>query len=651
MNRFYPLLYDIIKNKPLFETKNADVPQIRIEDCKKVQAADGTWIDMDELDFEMESAKTAIVGQSPLFGPMIHEFRPIYTWMVDTMATDGIRLFVNPKFANDLKWEEKIFVIIHEIMHCVLNHPDRLEGRDHFKSNIAMDYEVNALIVDTMNDFNEAFINEIHGLYKKEYTNWGYEQIYSDLEDKGWPGIKPPPPPPGPGGNPPPKGSGQSPQINVGDKVKVKATGEKGIVTKINPDGTFEVDQIKEGIETPSIFSFLNESFSREELAPLKPEQKGGSGGSGGSGMPKDPDDDTEYEPSEEGDGEGDGEGEGEGEGDGGQPGQSKGGQPKGIPQGDPKGVSGGGGDFEAQSEKKKGKAKEASGGRNEGSGKGIDREGKEVEGVGGANKGQVVQDGGNTGQVVNKAKGKKIAEESGAEGKDLDTDYTAKKWKDLAKDLAARAKGNKNSGQPGSGANKALLKRINDLYGGYVQWKQLLKRYIGQALSPEDEYAWAKKRHLYKDIYIMKDREKADALDRIIIGVDTSGSMGEDTLKEALKEINGILAAKRAQEVSIVYFDTAVNHVENIKGAKLSSKYKDLVNSGGGTNHNVLFDYIKTKYNNKVSLLIILTDDDARHVNYVRPTYHRKVIWVLYDSSNKSRLKFGKTIFIDVED
>jgi len=105
MKKFYPLLKDF-----LFEGR--DLASSKIEDYGKVVAKDGTIIDMSHLKNEMESAKTAIVSQSPLFAPYVHRFTPIYTWLVPTMATDGTRLFVNPLFADKLTWEQKIFVII-----------------------------------------------------------------------------------------------------------------------------------------------------------------------------------------------------------------------------------------------------------------------------------------------------------------------------------------------------------------------------------------------------------------------------------------------------------------------------------------------------------------------------------------------------------
>lgn len=237
MNNFLEF-YPILKSNFIFEDKYEETEEMKkqkkagaealkrlkskkIEDYGIVYTKDGKAIDMSHLKREMESAKTAIVSQSPLFAPYVHHFVPIYTWLVPTMATDGTRLFVNPEFANELTWEQKIFVLIHEIMHCVLLHMERQKGRDPKLFNIAADYEINAIIIDTIDDFNEDFIKEIKGLYNKQYLNWAVEQIYEEVKKN------PPPMPPTPKGN---KGSGkgQGGQGGQGNSGGEPGEGEPG---------------------------------------------------------------------------------------------------------------------------------------------------------------------------------------------------------------------------------------------------------------------------------------------------------------------------------------------------------------------------------------------------------------------------------------
>jgi len=281
---FYPVWREYLAEEYSVKGKSNRIPFPKIDDMDKVYTINGEEIDMKHLKREMESAKTAIVSQSPLFAPYVHNFTPIYTWYVPTMATDGIRLFVNPKFANDLTWEQKIFVIIHEIMHCVLLHMERIKGRDPELYNMAADLEINPIIIDTLNDFDEAFIRDLNGLYDKKYLNQPVEAIYEDLKknppmagnsfqdnkggkegESGKSGESGDSGQPGKGGK---KGKGGGVEIEVGTKVMIRSTGEKGIVTAINPDGTYEVDIINESFY-PKLSNILFESYRREELVPI----------------------------------------------------------------------------------------------------------------------------------------------------------------------------------------------------------------------------------------------------------------------------------------------------------------------------------------------------------------------------------------------
>ena len=282
---FYPSFRNFINESKRLE---GNLPKIPTD--AKIKAADGTIIDMKILDKEMESAKTGIVSQSPLFAPYIHQFICIYTWLVPTMATDGIRIFVNPLFAYKLTWHQKIFVILHEIMHCVLLHMERGKSLDQKLFNIAGDYEINPLIVDTFEDFDETFVKNLGGLFESKYLNQPAELIYKELAKNG-----PPKMPPLPNNQENPKqdqekgqgqgqgkggGGNQPPQIEVGTKVKIRTSGEKGIVTKINPDGTFEVGPITESFYL-KFQEMIKESYTREEIIPIIEGPPSGGGGKG----------------------------------------------------------------------------------------------------------------------------------------------------------------------------------------------------------------------------------------------------------------------------------------------------------------------------------------------------------------------------------
>jgi hypothetical protein len=149
------------------------------EDYDTIKCPDGQVIDMNKLFRDQEIAKAALLHIMPWFGEVIAILKPIYTFRVKTQATDGAHLLMNPQFTYNLTPTEKVFVLAHEIMHCMLNHMRRGKDHDQERSNIAADYEVN-LWIDGVDLIKASTIQGLGGLFDEKYRGWGYERIYAD---------------------------------------------------------------------------------------------------------------------------------------------------------------------------------------------------------------------------------------------------------------------------------------------------------------------------------------------------------------------------------------------------------------------------------------------------------------------------------------
>lgn len=151
-------------------------------DYIKVPLANGKTgiIDVEKLLDDQQRAQTVLGHLIPFLGAFTGKLRTVYTFHVDTQATDGYNLLVNPWFTYNLTLEEKVFVLAHEIMHCVLNHMRRGKGHDPEKSNIAADYECNDTLADEMKIVSPSVLKGLGAYYDKKYDGWGYEKIYAD---------------------------------------------------------------------------------------------------------------------------------------------------------------------------------------------------------------------------------------------------------------------------------------------------------------------------------------------------------------------------------------------------------------------------------------------------------------------------------------
>ena len=192
----------------------------KLEDCDVVVSPfSGNTIDMKKALKSMSLAVSVLNSQYPFFSNLFRKLYIQWTFLFPTLAVDGVRLFVNPEFWNDHNIRQQVFLLMHETMHCALTHMTRAKehGFDHWKGNIAADYEVNGLMVE------DGLIkaSDMDGmLYDKKVAEekWSFERIYlSNL--------------PGP-----PRPEQQSPDFDNQDQSDQSQDGDDGDSSSSNSD-------------------------------------------------------------------------------------------------------------------------------------------------------------------------------------------------------------------------------------------------------------------------------------------------------------------------------------------------------------------------------------------------------------------------------
>lgn len=105
----------------------------------------------------------------------------------ETAATDGRRIFFSPKFLDKLSDSELDFILMHEILHVVLQHCLRQGFRNNEQFNIACDIVVNSNILLSKNMDLKAITLKKYGMSMhlapdgKEGYEYTAEQIYDML--------------------------------------------------------------------------------------------------------------------------------------------------------------------------------------------------------------------------------------------------------------------------------------------------------------------------------------------------------------------------------------------------------------------------------------------------------------------------------------
>lgn len=98
---------------------------------------------------------------------------------IETAATDGLNLIMNPDFFLGLKEKERLGLLVHEILHVALNHMSRLGDRHPVLWNMAADYVINSTVTA-----DPKYALPKGALLDTQFANKSSEQVYKILYDK-----------------------------------------------------------------------------------------------------------------------------------------------------------------------------------------------------------------------------------------------------------------------------------------------------------------------------------------------------------------------------------------------------------------------------------------------------------------------------------
>jgi predicted metal-dependent peptidase len=136
----------------------------------------------------LSKAKVALMGIPALvfFTTVLLNFKTLITRSVPTAAVDSTTIYFNPDFLMKLTPPQRVFVLLHEVMHVVFMHTCRRGERDARIWNYAGDYVINYYIRHMVELVGH--IEMPQGLYDPKYAGMTTNQVYDLL-------MQDPPPP------------------------------------------------------------------------------------------------------------------------------------------------------------------------------------------------------------------------------------------------------------------------------------------------------------------------------------------------------------------------------------------------------------------------------------------------------------------------
>jgi predicted metal-dependent peptidase len=197
-----------------------------------------------------------------------------------------------------------------------------------------------------------------------------------------------------------------------------------------------------------------------------------------------------------------------------------------------------------------------------------------------------------------------------------------------------------KMHGKGGGNANRDL----DDLLNPKVDWRQLLREFVSAVCSGRDFSSWRKPNRRFLSQDIIMPSLVSERVGHMVIGIDTSGSIGGPELTQFLTEVVAIAEQVNPDKVDLIYWDAHVAGHEVYNNATL----KDLINStkprgGGGTQVSCVSKYLD-KHGIKPECVLILTDG---YLGNDWGQWDVPVLWAIC-GGNKATAPVGKTIHVE---
>jgi predicted metal-dependent peptidase len=194
-----------------------------------------------------------------------------------------------------------------------------------------------------------------------------------------------------------------------------------------------------------------------------------------------------------------------------------------------------------------------------------------------------------------------------------------------------------------GKGAG-GMNRELGDLMEPKVDWREVLREFVKTICSAKDASSWRRvnRRFLSGDVYM--PTLIGERVGHIVCGIDTSGSIGGEELRNFLSEVQSIAKDVHPEKVDLMYWDTEVaGHEEysygEVDNIVMSTKPK----GGGGTDPTCMISYMKEK-NIKPEVIIMLTDG---HIGSWGEEWNAPIIWVVVNNSG-CYAPVGKTVHVE---
>lgn len=151
--------------------------------------------------------------------------------------------------------------------------------------------------------------------------------------------------------------------------------------------------------------------------------------------------------------------------------------------------------------------------------------------------------------------------------------------------------------------------REISDVLEAKVDWREAMREFVTSFCADKDESTWRRpsRRWIGQDVYMPS--MIGESVGRIVIGIDMSGSIGDEEVGQFLGEVKKICDTVKPEGIDLLYWDTRVCQHEKYEQDQLDNLLASTKpRGGGGTDPQCIVDYMNNK-KIKAECAVILTD------------------------------------------
>jgi hypothetical protein len=183
-------------------------------------------------------------------------------------------------------------------------------------------------------------------------------------------------------------------------------------------------------------------------------------------------------------------------------------------------------------------------------------------------------------------------------------------------------------AGRTGSGGKRV----VEDLLAAQVRWEDALQEFLQNVVAGRDYSSWRRvhRRSIASGDYLPAG--VSEELGEIVIGIDTSGSIGGVFLSQFIGEVVGICEALHPEKVRLLYWDTKICREEIYETDDLGTLSRTTKPAGGGGTDPACVTQYMEQHSIKPECVVMLTDG---YVGSWGGTWPCPVLWCILN--NKS--------------